>query len=1173
MPVILADNMVKDKNIYHSQTSEVFGNLRGFVKTRGILFYAPALFFFLLFLFTNIQTSYAQLTQITFGKNVLQHKDFFWSSYRTDNFDIYFYPGGKELARYIVTEGDKYVKQIENMLDYPMSDRITIVLYNSYTDYRQSNFRIENDDDNSGGKTPIVANTIFIYFDGSHFDFAGQIKTGVTRILLHDMLYGGNLTERLQNTVLLNLPDWYIEGLVEFVGNDWDEQHETRLRNGIVSGRFKNFKKLSDADSYLIGQSMWRYVYEQYGPSVLSDIIYITRTNRSIDAGFQFVLNKHFSEILKDWYDFESKKYNNINPINTANAEELKLKKIFKKGIVTQWDISPDGKYAAVVTNDIGKERVWVVNLETGKKKKVFKSGYRRVDMVYDYNYPLIGWQPHTDKLAVFYTKQAYPAYIIYDAETKKRIDKVEINTMERILSFDYADNGYTMVVSGIRNGQTDIYLYNLRSQVFKAVTNDIYDDLNPHFVNNSTGIVFSSNRPDNSLKSVNSNSAYDFNGNYEIYYLPNFAVNKILKRLSNSPADATFPNEFNSRYFTYLTDENGSLNLNAAHLDTVFQYIRAIAKFRDTIGHKNDTFYFHENNKKAVVLPENIMHGRSLREVDTLLVFKDSVTTYGATDYSESISSYRIKPQARALYESYYENNKFHILKKPIPDSFALVNIHREKAYSFARKSFISSNKPEEKKPGQDEIINTNKSKIKADTTSKNLVNYFQPDYPLSNIAEAKKNNITTGPDSTSNQNLASVLFKNSGNKNTVKFASASLYEVNFAPDFVYPLQIGNTFTQSPYVPYVPNSNSPTTYSPDPNGAFKIGLSDLFKDYRIVGGVQLLSTGQGATYFLSYSDLKNRLDKTYTFFRQGETFDDGTGNFYRTTSEEGKIDFSWPFSEISAIKFSGFSRFDKTTYLSSDYENLNKADQPAVWAGGEADYIFDNTIKRGMNLYNGTRAKVYTQLFNELNGEKSLFYIIGGDFRTYTKVSRQIIWANRFAMASSFGQAKVVYFLGGVDNAFVPGYNTAEPVSQSQNYVYQAQATNMRGFDENVRNGSSFAVFNSELRIPVFKYLLNHPIKQQFWENFQAVGFTDIGTAWTGFSPFSGTNTESIRTISNSPLTITVISPRNPIVYGYGFGLRSSLFSYFIRLDFAWGVDNGTTGPQKIYLSLGLDF
>ena len=35
-----------------------------------------------------------------FGKNRVQWTDFHWSYYMNDNFDVYFYQGGDDLARY-----------------------------------------------------------------------------------------------------------------------------------------------------------------------------------------------------------------------------------------------------------------------------------------------------------------------------------------------------------------------------------------------------------------------------------------------------------------------------------------------------------------------------------------------------------------------------------------------------------------------------------------------------------------------------------------------------------------------------------------------------------------------------------------------------------------------------------------------------------------------------------------------------------------------------------------------------------------------------------------------------------------------------------------------------------------------------------------------------------------
>jgi hypothetical protein len=81
------------------------------------------------------------------------------------------------------------------------------------------------------------------------------------------------------------------------------------------------------------------------------------------------------------------------------------------------------------------------------------------------------------------------------------------------------------------------------------------------------------------------------------------------------------------------------------------------------------------------------------------------------------------------------------------------------------------------------------------------------------------------------------------------------------------------------------------------------------------------------------------------------------------------------------------------------------------------------------------------------------------------------------------------------------------------------------------------------------------------------------VGSAWTGLTPFSGKNAYDHDIITNGSVTVTLDSNRSPIVYGYGFGLRAQLLGYFMRFDWAWGVENHVVLPRIFYFSLNLDF
>jgi hypothetical protein len=153
------------------------------------------------------------------------------------------------------------------------------------------------------------------------------------------------------------------------------------------------------------------------------------------------------------------------------------------------------------------------------------------------------------------------------------------------------------------------------------------------------------------------------------------------------------------------------------------------------------------------------------------------------------------------------------------------------------------------------------------------------------------------------------------------------------------------------------------------------------------------------------------------------------------------------------------------------------------------------------------------------------------------------------------------------------PMFDNSVPVTPNVNYGFQSLATNMRGFIQNVRNGNSFALINSEIRWPVIRYIAGHPLRSNFLNSFQVVGFGDIGTAWTGDTPWSGKNGYDNQILVNGPVKVILDSNVDPIVGGFGFGLRAQLLGYFVRADWAWGVENKYVLPNIFYLSFSLDF
>ena len=406
------------------------------------------------------------------------------------------------------------------------------------------------------------------------------------------------------------------------------------------------------------------------------------------------------------------------------------------------------------------------------------------------------------------------------------------------------------------------------------------------------------------------------------------------------------------------------------------------------------------------------------------------------------------------------------------------------------------------------------------------------------------------------------------------IELPSIRIYEKSFYNNYIVS-QVDFSFLNNTYQVY---SGGAPYFNPGVNILTRFGTLDLFENYRITGGFRLSGNFDSNEYLFSVENMKGKFDKQLIFHRQA-FFSSNDSALFKTHSHNIYLSYSYPVTEVLALKGTASYRYDRSVYVPVDMATLNYPNMTQHWASLKGEVIYDNTRKRSVNIYYGTRFKIFGEYYKELTHRKSDMVVLGIDYRKYIKIHRELIWANRFAASSSFGPTKLIYYLGGVDNwmgylfSKVDMFNSTIPVTPNVNYGFQALATNMRGFTQNIRNGNNFALINSELRWPVIRYLAGHPLRSNFLNSIQVVGFGDIGTAWSGKSPWAKTNGYATETLQNGPVTVTLDSNREPIVAGFGAGARAQILGYFVRADWAWGIENGYILPRIFYLSFSLDF
>ena len=1179
---------------------------------------------------------FGQTAQVEFGKNRVQyHKDFdSWEKYESDNFVTYWYGEGRNLGQSVVQIAEYDFGYIQKMLEHRMNEKIQLIVYRDVTDLKQSNIGSEEvftlpSNQNLGRSTSYIADTqtkflgnkAFVYFNGDHTDLRRQIREAMASVYLEHMLYGSSVQEVVQNAVLLNLPPWFKSGLVSYLGEDWNTEKDDQLRQVLASGDYETFEDLATDFPTLAGQSFWYFVAENYGKATVSNLLYLTRTYRSVENGFLYILGGNYDNIMYNWREFYNIRHAADLKGRTAPGGRVIPIKNKRNLPVTNLKVSPDGSKIAYVLNEIGRYKVYLQDLATGEREMIFKGGQRNLLQATDYNYPLLDFSPTNQELGVLYEFRDRPRFMQYDLNTGKNVTKDLDVTIDRVFSMAYLNPG-SLVMSALAFGHSDIIEYFPATRTNRKITNDFWDDLDVATtrVRGRRGIVFSSNRPGTKLTPESLDTTLPIN-NFDLFYYDVENRPGELIRVTDTPlANERQPTPISDTYFGYLSNESGVNNRHRAYLE-------------DFVDHYERTIYLTDGSE-IVLHADSTLERLDTALIDSTVVFpviKERAVTVPTTNFTSSVDQTDATGKSMIGVELLLSDAGQNV-RTFLFDTLATTN---PPATAFRRSSYqaIGQAIPKFTAPAADEdngILPPNQRSSEAPTsTDDGMLFQTRFDDIVAPPSREDENILLREPQTTDNTPRPAGA-DTTGTRPNLTVVSPDAPAVTTLPKKTRRRQLRGerptaelnrtykfirgritaarlTFrlnyfkTEADNEPLFAGLNSfaanPQGFNRQPVGMlFKGNIIDLFEDYSITGGIRVPFRFNGSEYFVTYENRKNRIDRIASVYRRNRRNESrafATATRQPAIVEENTLlaqyGIRYPFDVFRSVRLTGTLRRDRVQALSTEQAALTDSPENQARIGAKLEYVFDNTLNLATNLRMGTRYKFYFDAYKGFDisfssgGESTQFEpgflgIAGLDARHYQRLDKRSILAVRIAGATNVGSQKILYYLGGTDQAFSQNFNDQIPTPQQGNFVFQDLANPLRGFDINIRNGGTYVLGNAELRVPVFTYLFKN-IRSKFIRDFQVVPFFDIGSAWSGSDPFDEDNPVNLTTYpdpqsdARGPVVVRVRRFRDPIIYGYGVGARTSLFGYFIRADYGWGVETGIRGEGKLHLSLGLDF
>ena len=449
--------------------------------------------FYLIVLFsTNLHAQY-------FGQNKVMYDRFDFNIYETPHFQIYNYLKNDSLKADIGQLAERWYLRHTSIFHDTLKES-PIILYNNSADFKQ---------------TTVISGLIGVGTGGVTEGFRSRVMMPImasnketNHVLGHEMVhvFQYNLVrenDSLSMQALMYTPLWMIEGMAEFFSiGPRDNRTAMWMRDAVIHNDIPTIKDLTRKQyeyfPYRYGHAFLAYLSGTWGDSILQPMLYNT-FKFGPEIAFDTLLHISTDSISKCWAKSMNDYYkpllkDTIAPIgrkmfSTDNAGSINLSPV----------LSNDGKQIIFLAN---KNVIAIdILLADTKSKKIIKklTSTVRKSHIDDFNYieSAGAWSPNGNRYVLCTFSKGSNNLLLLDISEKraKTIKEIKIKGIDALNNPEWSPDGKSILFTGLNNGQSDLYIYNIKTKITKQLTNDYYSDLQATFSANGQEIVFISER------------------------------------------------------------------------------------------------------------------------------------------------------------------------------------------------------------------------------------------------------------------------------------------------------------------------------------------------------------------------------------------------------------------------------------------------------------------------------------------------------------------------------------------------------------------------------------------------------------------------------------------------------------------------------------------------------
>ncbi len=447
-----------------------------------------------------------------FGRNKPRYEGFEFQVQQTPHFEIYHYLKNDTLLHELAAQSEQWYSIHQAILQDTFSKRNPVIFYNDHPDFQQTNTISGEISVGTGGVTEAFKNRVVLPLTMSNQQTRHVLGHELVHAFQYDLILRGDSTSLND---LSNLPLWMVEGLAEYMSiGSVDAQTAMWMRDAVLNDDVPTLKKLSNPQyfPYRYGHVFWVFVTGLKGDEIIKPL-FVATAKYGFDEACLKVLgmsSKNLSELwvnlLKNHFGSElgDKKERTIGKalINDKNAGRMNISPV----------LSPNGQFVIFLSEkNLFTTELFLADARTGKiirrVASILKDGH-----LDDFNYIESSgtWSPDSKQFAFVAVSKGNNVLVIKDVKTGNTILEKALEGIPAFTNPAWSPDGKTIVVSGLANGQVDLFAYALKSGKVTRLTNDSYAEMHPAWSADGSYLAFATDEL--SWKRGKTNGKWTFN-------------------------------------------------------------------------------------------------------------------------------------------------------------------------------------------------------------------------------------------------------------------------------------------------------------------------------------------------------------------------------------------------------------------------------------------------------------------------------------------------------------------------------------------------------------------------------------------------------------------------------------------------------------------------------------